>query len=163
MYFQKLRIMKTNKCITRFVPVLFLLFIAVFSCCTGGGKETKFYPQENSSYPFSKAVSTGDIIFVSGILGTDKEGHLDPDFKVQSKQVMENIKERVEGIGLSMKDIVKCTVMIRDMSKWADFNEIYKNYFAPDRYPARSAFGVTALALGAEMEVEVICSNNGKK
>jgi 2-iminobutanoate/2-iminopropanoate deaminase len=155
--------MKTNKFISRLVPVMFLLFTAILIGCGGGRKEIKFFPQENSSYPFSKAVSTGDIVFVSGVLGTDKEGHLDPDFKVQSKQVMENIRERVEGLGLTMKDIVKCTVMIKDMSKWADFNEIYKSYFAPDRYPARSAFGVTALALGAEMEVEIVCSNNIKK
>jgi reactive intermediate/imine deaminase len=123
------------------------------------GQEIKFYLQENSTYPFSKAVRTGDIIFVSGILGTDKDGRLDPDFKVQSKQVMENIKKRLEELGLGMKDIVKCTVMIKDMSKWADFNEIYRSYFEPNRYPARSAFGVTALALGAEMEVEVIASS----
>lgn len=136
------------------------MLIGFLSGCSTRKQENKFFPQENSSYPFSKAVSAGDIIFVSGILGTDKNGNLDPDFKVQSKQVMENIKERLLGLDLSMKDIVKCTVMIKDMSKWSDFNEIYKTYFEPNRYPARSAFGVTALVLGAEMEVEVVASSN---
>jgi 2-iminobutanoate/2-iminopropanoate deaminase len=126
-------------------------------------QEIKFFPLENSSYPFSKAVRAGELVFVSGILGTDENEQLDPDFKVQSKQVMENISHRLQELGMSMKDIVKCTVMIKDMSKWAEFNEIYITYFAPDRLPARSAFGVTALALGAEMEVEVIACSQIKK
>lgn len=126
-------------------------------------QEIKFFPLENSSYPFSKAVSAGDIIFVSGILGTDKNEHLDPDFKIQSKQLMENISQRLRELDLSMKDIIKCTVMIKDMSKWADFNAIYITYFEPNRLPARSAFGVTELALGAEMEVEVIACSQIKE
>jgi 2-iminobutanoate/2-iminopropanoate deaminase len=126
-------------------------------------QEIKFFPLDNSSYPFSKAVSAGDIIFVSGILGTDKNELLDPDFKIQAKQLMENISQRLRELDLCMQDIIKCTVMIKDMSKWADFNEIYITYFEPNRLPARSAFGVTALALGAEMEVEVIACSQIKK
>jgi 2-iminobutanoate/2-iminopropanoate deaminase len=148
--------MKTRKCFFGISPFVLILLIAFLSSFSLRGQIIQFYPQENSLYPFSKAVRTGGTFFVSGILGTDKDGHLDPDFKVQSKQVMENIKKRLEELGLGMKDIVKCTVMIKDMSKWADFNEIYRTYFETDRFPARSAFGVSALALGAEMEVEVI-------
>jgi reactive intermediate/imine deaminase len=148
--------MKTKKSLFNFFPAALLILIAILTANSLKAQEVKFYPQENSSYPFSKAVKAGDITFVSGILGTDKDGKLSPDFKIQSKQVMENIKARLTELGLGMKDVVKCTVMIKDMSKWADFNEIYKTYFEPDRYPARSAFGVTGLALGAEMEVEVV-------
>lgn len=155
--------METKKCFFRFIPPVLLFLIAFLAGCSRKSREITFFPQENSSYPFSKAVSAGNIIFISGMLGTDKDDNLNPDFKVQSKQVMENISERLKELGLNMKDIVKCTVMIRDMSKWSEFNEIYKTYFEPDRYPARSAFGVTALALGAEMEVEVVaCSNKNK-
>lgn len=152
--------MKNQNCPFRINTFILLSIIIILSGCTGNGPEIRFYPHENSSYPFSKAVSAGNITFLSGVLGTDKDGRLDPDFKIQSKQVMENIKANLEGLGLGMRDIVKCTVMIKDMSKWGDFNEIYKTYFEPDRYPARSAFGVTALALGAEMEVEVIVYSN---
>ncbi len=148
--------MKTKKSLFRLIPVANLIIIVALSAGSLKAQDVKFYPQENSSYPFSKAVRAGDITFVSGILGTDKDGKLSPDFKTQSKQLMENIKARLAELGLGMKDVVKCTVMIKDMSKWADFNEIYKTYFEASRYPARSAFGVTALALGAEMEVEVI-------
>ena len=52
-----------------------------------------------------------------------------------------------------MRDLVKCTVMLADMAKWAEFNEIYKTFFV-DRFPARSAFGANGLALGANVEIE---------
>ena len=142
--------------------VLLFLLASVQITCSGQVKNPQFFNDPGSTYPFSLAVKAGDLVFVSGVLGTDKDGKLDPDFKKQSVQVMENIKARVEKLGYSMKDIVKCTVMIKEMSKWADFNEVYKTYFNPDRYPARSAMGVSGLALGAEMEVEVVVYAPGK-
>jgi enamine deaminase RidA (YjgF/YER057c/UK114 family) len=54
-----------------------------------------------------------------------------------------------------MNDLVKCTVMLADISEWAAFNDIYKFYFS-DHFPARSALGVNGLALGARVEVECI-------
>jgi len=56
-----------------------------------------------------------------------------------------------------MKDIIKCTVMLSDMSEWAEFNEVYQTFFSKP-YPARSAFGVNGLALGAKAEVECIAA-----
>jgi 2-iminobutanoate/2-iminopropanoate deaminase len=50
--------------------------------------------------------------------------------------------------------VFKCTVMLADMTKWPDFNKVYVSYFDPDRLPARSAFGASGLALGAQVEVE---------
>ncbi len=54
-----------------------------------------------------------------------------------------------------MSDLVKCTIMLADISEWAAFNDVYKSFFE-DRYPARSAFGTNGLALGARVEVECI-------
>jgi len=132
-----------------------IAFLAISSCqVTGQG--VKFYPNENKAYPFSAAVKAGDLVYISGTLGTDKDGKLDPDFKKQSVQVMENIRDRITKLGYTMKDIVKCTVMIKDMAKWSQFNEVYRTYFEADRFPARSAMGVSGLAMGADIEVEVI-------
>ena len=69
---------------------------------------------------------------------------------------MENIGTVLRYCGLDFADIVKCTVMLADMSEWAEFNKIYVTYFAPDRLPARSALGANGLALGAKVEVECI-------
>ncbi len=62
----------------------------------------------------------------------------------------------VQFCGLDFADVVKCTIMLADMSEWAEFNKVYVTYFAPDRLPARSAFGCSGLALGGRLEVECI-------
>lgn len=117
---------------------------------------TQFYNKgAEPGLPFSLAVRAGDYIFISGQLGTGPGG-LVKGFEAQSKQAMENIAAILKGHNLGMDDVIKCTVMLTDMSKWGDFNRIYTGYFRPERLPARSAMGVTALALGGEVEIECI-------
>ena len=74
---------------------------------------------------------------------------------------MNNIKATLEANGLTMRDLVKCTVMLSDMSQWSAFNDVYKSFFV-DRYPARSAMGVNGLALGAQVEIDCIAAGAGK-
>ena len=66
-----------------------------------------------------------------------------------------DLNEALETHGYSMSDLVKCTVMLADISEWAVFNDVYKSFFV-NHYPARSAFGANGLALGALVEVECI-------
>ena len=110
-------------------------------------------------YPFSSAVRTGDLLFVSGQVGTRIEagapalvaGGLEPE----TRQTLDNIRAIVEKAGTAMDRVVKCTVMLADMNDWPKVNEIYATYF-PGPKPARSAFGATGLALGARVEIECI-------
>ena len=110
-------------------------------------------------YPFSSAVRTGDLLFVSGQVGTRIEagapvlvaGGLEPE----TRQTLDNIRAIVEKAGTTMDRVVKCTVMLADMNDWPKVNEIYATYF-PGPKPARSAFGATGLALGARVEIECI-------
>ena len=74
---------------------------------------------------------------------------------------MTNIKTTFEAHGYSLCDVVKCTVMLADISKWGDFNEVYKSFFT-EPYPARSALGANGLAIGAQVEVECIAVTGGK-
>ncbi|TAH45736.1 MAG: RidA family protein [Gammaproteobacteria bacterium] len=110
-----------------------------------------------TTLPFSEAVKVGDTIYLSGqigvVPGTLKlaAGGLGPE----ARQAMNNIKSTLEAHGYSMADLVKCTVMLADMRRWAEFNDIYKTFF-DRRFPARSAFGANGLALGAQVEVECI-------
>ncbi|MDZ7667903.1 MAG: Rid family detoxifying hydrolase [Gammaproteobacteria bacterium] len=107
--------------------------------------------------PFSEAVRLGDTLYLSGQIGV-KPGTLElvqGGMAAEARQTMENIQATLEANGRSMNDVVKCTVMLADMSEWAAFNEIYQDYFEPP-YPARSAFGANGLALGARLEVECI-------
>ena len=107
--------------------------------------------------PFSEAVRVGDTVYLSGQIGVlpGSMALAEGGIVEEARQTMENIKTSLETHGLAMGDIVKCTVMMADISEWAAFNEVYKTFFAPP-YPARSAFGANGLALGARVEVECI-------
>jgi reactive intermediate/imine deaminase len=109
--------------------------------------------------PLSEAVRHGDTLYLSGqvglVPGTMKivEGGI----RAESEQVMKNILTTLAAHGYSMSDLIKCTVMLADMSEWSTFNDIYKGSF-DGRYPARSALGANGLALGARVEVECIAA-----
>jgi len=114
-----------------------------------------------NTLPFSEAVRVGNTVYLSGQLGiAPGTRKLVPGgIKEEARQTMENIKTTLETHGLALSRVVKCTVMLADMSEWATFNEVYKTFFK-DHYPARSAFGATGLALGARVEVECIAVAN---
>jgi reactive intermediate/imine deaminase len=109
--------------------------------------------------PFSEAVRHGDTVYLSGQLG------LQPGtmrlaaggIEAESRQVMTNIRTTLEAHGLSMANLVKCTVMLADMKEWGQFNSIYTTFFDGPK-PARSALGVNGLALGARVEVDCIAA-----
>jgi reactive intermediate/imine deaminase len=113
--------------------------------------------------PFSSAVRVGDILYLSGEIGEGPDGKLVQGMEAQTKQTMENIAATLKKNGASYDDVFKCTVLLTDMSKWADFNKVYVRYFKPDRLPARSAVGANGLALGALVEVECWAHLSAKK
>lgn len=106
--------------------------------------------------PFSSAVRVGDVLYLSGVIGTRDDGTLPTGIDAQSRQTMDNIGAMLKRAGRSFDDVFKCTVMIDDMKEWQAFNRVYVTYFKPDRLPARSAFGADGLALGALVEVECL-------
>jgi reactive intermediate/imine deaminase len=108
--------------------------------------------------PFSEAVRVGNTIYLSGQIG-NKPGTLElapGGIAAESKQVMENIKTTLGAHRLTLDNVVKCTVMLANMNDWPAFNEVYATFFKHGRYPARSAFGSSGLALGAKVEVECV-------
>src|SRR4051812_44455541 len=114
----------------------------------------KVYP---AGVPLSEAVRVGDTLYMSGQIGI-RPGTLKlvpGGIKEESKQTLANIKTTLEVHGYTLRDVVKCTVMLADISKWGEFNEIYKSVFS-EPYPARSAIGANGLAVGAQVEVECI-------
>lgn len=114
----------------------------------------KVYPP---NVPLSEAVRVDNTLLLSGQIGIQPGTlKLVPGGLVaESKQTMENLKTTLEAHGYAMSDVVKCTVMLADISRWGEFNDIYKSYFKPP-FPARSALGVSGLAIGAQVEVECI-------
>ena len=108
--------------------------------------------------PYSQAIETDDLIFVSGQLPVDKNtGTMPEGIKDQTKQSLTNIKYILEAAGLSMDDIVKTTVLLQHMSDFVEMNEVYASFFTSD-YPARAAYEVAALPKGALIEIEAIAT-----
>ena len=139
-------------------------FISVLFCiCLShqafGNPIEYFSSQRNidNGYPFSNAVRVGDLLFLSGEIGTlpNSSKLVEGGITNETKQTMDNIQANLAQHSLTMNDLVKCTVMLADIKEWATFNQVYKDYF-PIHFPARSAFATSGLALNARVEVECI-------
>ena len=112
-----------------------------------------------SKSPLSQAIRFGDLLFASGQVATDPTtGHVvEGGIREQTERVMENLKAVLEAGGSSLENVLKCTCFLTDLGDFAAFNEVYARYF-PGRRPARSAFGVAALAGPYVVEVEAIAA-----
>jgi 2-iminobutanoate/2-iminopropanoate deaminase len=106
--------------------------------------------------PFSTAVRVGDVVYLSGAIGTTGGRTLPEGFEAQAKQTMENVGAALKTVGLGWGDVFKCTVMLDNMADWPKFNAIYVPYFPAGKLPARSALGADGLALGALIELECL-------
>jgi 2-iminobutanoate/2-iminopropanoate deaminase len=104
--------------------------------------------------PFSDAVRVGDTLYLSGQLGIGPDGKLPAGIEAQTKQALENIGAILKRAGLGYGDVFHCTAMLSDMANWPAMNKVYVTYFPEGKRPARSAFGASALALGALIELE---------
>lgn len=124
---------------------------------TQAAPETEYLttPGTEAMGPFSEAVRVGHMLYLSGQVGDlPGEGKLvEGGIQAETRQAMENIRAVLERWGSSLDRVVKCTVMIDDMSEWPAMNEVYTTFF-PGHKPARSAIGADGLALGAAVEIE---------
>ncbi|MGO0058518.1 RidA family protein [Brevibacillus fluminis] len=106
--------------------------------------------------PYSQAVKAGDFLFASGQIPLRPDGTLvEGDVTVQTHQVFSNIKGVLESEGLSLGDVVKATVFIKDMNDFAKLNEVYGEYFG-DHRPARSTVEVARLPKDVLVEIEIV-------
>lgn len=107
--------------------------------------------------PYSAGIQVEQFIFTAGQAGIDRAtGKLvTGGIEAETRQVMLNIQNILESAGSSMRDVVKTTVFLRDMSDFPRMNAIYAEFFKEDP-PARSTVQVAALPIGAEVEIEAI-------
>jgi 2-iminobutanoate/2-iminopropanoate deaminase len=112
--------------------------------------------------PYSQAVLAGGWLFISGQIPIDPQtGRMvEGSFEDKVRRVLENIKAIVEAAGGSLKDIVKVTVYLRDISRFEEFNRVYSEYFKEEP-PARVVVEVSNLPKGADLEVEAIAYLGG--
>lgn len=106
--------------------------------------------------PFSEAVEVGQMLFLSGQIGTDTNGKLVAGGIVEeTRHALANISRVLARYNASMERVVKVTVMLADMAEWPAMNAEYKKFF-PKNPPARSALGCNGLAMNARVEIECI-------
>jgi 2-iminobutanoate/2-iminopropanoate deaminase len=107
--------------------------------------------------PYSQAIQAGRFVFTSGQIAIDPAtGKLvEGGIKEQAHRVLKNLKSLLESAGSDFSKVVKATVFLDNITDFSEFNEVYGEYFPSDP-PARSAFEVAALPLGAMVEIEMI-------
>jgi 2-iminobutanoate/2-iminopropanoate deaminase len=110
--------------------------------------------------PYSHAVEAGGFVFVTGQLATDPGDDslaIPPGIEAQTHKVMDNLIRVLKGCGLSLANVVCVRIFLTDFNgDYARMNEIFSTYFAADRRPARTTVGVTALARGGIVEIDMI-------
>ncbi len=111
--------------------------------------------------PYSQAVQTGNLLFVSGQIAIDPStGQLKTaSIEEQAKQVMENLKAVLAEAGLSFSHIIKTTIFLTSMSDFDAVNKVYGAYFS-DNFPARETVAVAGLPKNVNVEISVIASEN---
>ena len=107
--------------------------------------------------PYSQAVEVHDTLYISGQLPINPvTAKIEAtDIAGQTDQVFKNITAILKAAGYSMDDVVKNRVYLSDISNFAAMNEVYKQYFKSD-FPARAAFAVKDLPMGALVEIETV-------
>ena len=110
--------------------------------------------------PFSHAVEAGGWVMLTGQMPTVPGAAGSPlaeGIAAQTQQVMQNLQTVLAGVGLDLSDVVQCRCYLTQFERDYDlFNSTYKAFFAADRLPARTTVGVTALAVGAMVEVDCL-------
>lgn len=123
------------------------------------GKEVINLP-DTPRLPYSSAIRAGNFIFVSGQTGSvDAEGREVKGIEAQTRQCFEKVKQVLAVAGMSLDDVIKVTVFLRNEADFASMNEVYQGYFAEDK-PARSTIVVGLPRPDMLIEIECIAYVN---
>ncbi|MEM8633063.1 MAG: RidA family protein [Pseudomonadota bacterium] len=110
--------------------------------------------------PFSHAVEANGWVMLTGQMPTDPaapDAPLPDGIDAQTRRVMDNLVLILDGLGLDLSHVLQCRCYLTAFERdYAAFNEAYQSYFPADRRPARTTIGVTALAVGALVEIDCI-------
>lgn len=122
-----------------------------------------FHPSHEplkSDLPFSDAVQVGNLWYLSGQIGMDHSTRelVEGGITAETTQTLENIKQVLQHHGLSLKDVIKVTVILENMEDFSAFNSVYETYL-PHK-PARTTFAAAKLARNAKIEIEVIAAQS---
>jgi len=113
--------------------------------------------------PFSHAVKAGDFLFVTGQMPTllnDPTKLVEGDITNQTHQVMKNLNTVLSSANASLENVVFVRIYLINFEDFDKMNTVYKSYFPSNKLPARTCIGVTGLAVGASVEIDLIAKIN---
>ena len=110
--------------------------------------------------PFSHAVEAGGFVYVTGQMPTDPaapDAPLAEGIEAQTRRVVDNLRIVLDGVGLTLAAVVMARIYLTEFERdYAALNALWPSFFEPGRLPARTTVGVTALAVGALVEIDLI-------
>ena len=107
--------------------------------------------------PYSQGIKVGNLLFTSGQIPLDPATGTFPEgIQAQARQSLTNVKAILAEAGVSMDQVIKTTVFLKDMNDFAAMNEVYATFFTEGSYPARSAVEVARLPKDVLVEIEAI-------
>ncbi|TGD78020.1 RidA family protein [Hymenobacter wooponensis] len=109
--------------------------------------------------PYSQAIQAGNTVYVSGQIALDSTtGQLvgEGDVAQETHQVMRNIQAVLQAAGLTLRNVVKCSIFVKDLGNFGLINEIYGSYFEADYAPARETVEVSHLPKDVQVEISCI-------
>ncbi|TXE16147.1 RidA family protein [Psychroserpens burtonensis] len=141
-----------------------LFIITLFFCfgnvsCIKSSSEIVFHKShepKKQQAPFSDVVEVNGFLFLAGQVGMNHETRtlVEGGIEAETKQCLENIKAVLEQHDSGLDQVVKCTVILKNIDDFVAFNAVYKSYFS--KKPARTTFAASGLAVGALIEIDVI-------
>ncbi len=145
----------------RFQFVLVLVFAFAMCSPISAQESTELifhasHEEKKQGAPFSDVVQAGNLYFLAGQIGMDHSTRtmVDGGITAETEQVIKNIAEVLKQHGLTLDQVVKCTVILSTMDDFGAFNEVYTQYFT--RKPARTTFAASGLARNAKIEIEAL-------
>jgi len=139
-------------------PLFALLILFVFASCASSDAPIFHASKDPAKQgaPFSAAVQVGNTYYLAGQIGRNPDTKQLPSGGIQAetKQTLLNIEAVLKHHGMTLRNVVKATVILDNIEDFAAFNEVYTQYL-PQK-PARTTFAAENLAAGAKIEIEVV-------
>jgi 2-iminobutanoate/2-iminopropanoate deaminase len=146
--------------------IIISVIVLVISFAFGNGEQEKVkrslrkvvtFENTPARRPYSPAIEANNTLYVSGQIAVDQvTGKLiDGGIEAQARQALTNLKNVIERGGYSIENVVKCTVLLTDISFYSTVNQIYMEFFPKDP-PARMAYAVKDLPMSALIEIDAI-------
>lgn len=142
---------------------IYFLGLLLFIWCTSTKAQEVsgivFHPSHEpnkQNTPYSDVLQTGNLYFLSGQIGMDNSTRtlVNVGLVAETEQTIKNIEAVLQYHGLTLDNVVKCTVILSTMDDFAAFNQIYSQYFT--KKPARTTFAASGIAGNGKVEIDVI-------